>query len=47
MAELVALRQTALVAVGQSVDRCGGMLIDGVARSRIGFTPGEVYAPAL
>lgn len=33
--------------MGQRVDRCGGVVVDGVAGSWVGFTPGEVNAPAL
>lgn len=33
--------------MGQRVDGCGGVVVDGVAGSRVGFTPGEVDAPAL
>lgn len=36
-----------MVAVGQSVDRCGGMVVDGIARSWVGWASGEVYAFAL
>lgn len=36
-----------LVVVGQSVDRRGGMVVDGIARSRVRFAPGEVDALAL
>lgn len=43
----VVVRLTPLVTVGQSVDGCGGMVVDGIARSWVGFASGEVYALAL
>lgn len=33
--------------MGQSVDGRGGMVVDGIARSRVGFASGEVDALAL
>lgn len=36
-----------LGSVGQTVNGCGGMVVDRIARSGVGFTPGEVYASTL
>lgn len=41
------VRQAALVAVGQRVDRPRGMVVDGVARGRVGLAAGEGDALAL
>lgn len=47
MEEVAVVRWTTLVAVRQSVDGRGRMVVDGIARRRVGFAPGEVYALAL
>lgn len=33
--------------MGQRVDGRGGVVVDGIARSGVGFASGEVYALAL
>lgn len=35
------------VGVRQTVDGCGGLVVDWITRSRVGFHPGEANAPAL
>lgn len=45
--ELAVLRRATLGSVGQTVDGRGGMVVDGIARCRVGFASREVYAPAL
>lgn len=47
MKVLIIIRQATLIPLGQSVDGCGGMVVDGIARRWVGRAPGEGYAPAL